>query len=103
MVKLSENITVGTTAQKLVYGDSSRTSLSIYNNDASNRVFIGADENVTTSNGFPIPPKTPVGFLVGLGDEPDLEYWAIAETAPVDVRILEQRGYDPRADSKEVK
>jgi len=101
MVKLGSTIKVGTIPTQILITDVKRTSVALYNNDSSNIIYIGADRSVSTDNGFPIPPKTPAAFMVGMGDTPELGLYAVASGADTDLRIYEQYGFDPRLKIRE--
>jgi len=47
------NVTVGTTATSIASADNTRRSILIVN-EGSVKIYIGSDDNVTTSNGLPI-------------------------------------------------
>ncbi|MBA7592280.1 hypothetical protein ES708_34459 [subsurface metagenome] len=96
MVKLADSVIVGTTAREILIPNKNRTSLTLYNNDSTNVIYLGADIGVTPETGFPLPPKTPVAYMVGLGDTPEIGLYAVSSGADTDVRIYEQYGYDPR-------
>lgn len=78
--------TIGTTSKQLA---NVAPPCHIYNNDNSAIIYWGFNKGVTTSNGFPIPPKNDIYF--------DLRYkkhdiWLISDTADTDIRIS---GIDP--------
>lgn len=78
---------VGTTAVELCVGSEAvtgRTGLYIHNNDDTTPIFIGTDDDVSASNGFPVP----AGESLSLKLEPGQEVYAIAESS-CDVRIIE--------------
>lgn len=78
------NATIGGTAASLVGTNLNRESIEIYNNHASNILYVGEDGNVTTSNGRPILPKSSLTINGYTG-----EIYLIADAAGTDVRYLE--------------
>lgn len=92
MVVLNSKVIIGVTATEICISQPQRSSLSLYNNDPNNIIYIGADVGVTVSNGFPIPAKTAASFMRGLGDTPNLQLFGIAELADNDLRVFEQYG-----------
>lgn len=76
-------ITVGTSATQIRAANTSRRSISIFNN-GSVTVYVGYDNTVTVSNGMPIPP----------GGERELrvtsDVYGIAGTAGQDVRYISE-------------
>jgi len=89
MVSEPRSLIVGTTPVRAVHSLKKRTSLAIANTHATSKVYYGKSNQVTTSSGMVIMPETTAIFLQGLGDRPDHEYWLIADTDGVDVRIDE--------------
>jgi len=89
MVSEPRSILVGTTPVRAVHSLKKRTSLAIANTHSTAKVYYGKSNQVSTANGMVIMPQTSAVFLKGLGDRPDHEYWLVADTADVDVRIDE--------------
>lgn len=65
-----------------------RTKYTVHNN-AANAIYVGRDNQLTTTNGLPIAAGTSRDFTKALGDDTETELWAIAGFAAQDVRILE--------------
>lgn len=80
---------VGTNAVRAVHSNDRRTALGFANEHASAVVYYGHTSQLNTDKGFPILPKTSMFFNKGFGDEPELEFWLISDTASTDVKIME--------------
>jgi hypothetical protein len=82
-------VTVGTTVVELKVGTEiipGRTGLMVANASADTAVlYIGTDNSVTSSNGFPIK----AGQHVFLNLVPGQKIYAICSTASIDARIIE--------------
>jgi len=89
MVSEPRSLIVGTTPVRAVHSLKKRTSLAIANTHVTAKLYYGKSNQVTISSGMVIMPETTAIFLQGLGDRPDHEYWLIADTDGVDVRIDE--------------
>lgn len=76
-------ITVGTAAGLASAASATRQKLTLINNSAAAKVYLGADATVTAANGFPLPPGG--GFTF---EGTTAAVWAISDTAGADVRIL---------------
>lgn len=77
--------TVGVAAAELaVTPQAGRREIEIYNN-SDDPIYLGFDNTVTISNGFPVQPCT--SYVVELGE--DLDIWAIGTVAGQNVRIIE--------------
>jgi len=89
MVKFGSQVTVGTTAERLVHYDEDRTSLLILKDDAQ-ALFIGTDrESTTVAAGFPIAGQGgSISISDFLGSDPRLEYFGVVSAGTGDVRIL---------------
>lgn len=85
---------VGTTPQRVVEQNASRTSLAIANMSGTAIVYVGADNQITTETGFPIAPGSLLTFNTGFGDRPDMARWLIGEEAGIDVRVIEEYGVE---------
>ena len=83
---------VGVTAQRVIEQNERRTSLGIANVSGVDTIYIGADNQLTINNGFPIQPGTQITFNKGFGDRPDIARWLISSGASTDVRIIEEYG-----------
>jgi len=84
--------TVGVTAQRVIEGNQRRTGIGIANLSGTATIYIGADSQLTTSNGFPVYPGTQITFNEGFGDRPDMERWIISDAVATDVRVIEEYG-----------
>ena len=84
--------TVGATAKRVVEQNEARTSLAIANVSGVDTVYVGADNQLSAGNGFPIQPGTQLTFNEGFGDRPDMARWLISSGAATDVRIIEEYG-----------
>jgi len=92
MVSLVERVAIlHTTPTRIIGYDPKRTALGLTNLDGANAIWFGADRSVSVATGYPLKAGAGRDFNVGLGDETELELWAIAETATVNVAILVQR------------
>lgn len=89
MVKLYNQIDVNTTVTRIIPSNPRRTSLVIRNIGDYN-IYLGTDNQVTTTNGFKIAPGNIVSFSKDFGDNPELEFYAIAESGASRIAYLEQ-------------
>ena len=83
------NVSVGTSATRIVQSNERRQSLLIENN-SNLTLYIGEDSSVTTSNGIAILPD---GILTESNDGTKLymgDYWGIVETSTADIRYWER-------------
>lgn len=78
--------TVGTSAAELLAASSTRNNILIKNRDATNSIYIGADNTVTTANGFEIE----AGQGITIDKSPEAAIWAIGAAVGLDVRTLEE-------------
>lgn len=78
--------TVGTSAAELLAADSTRRSVLIKNMDTTNSIFVGADNTVTTANGFEIE----AGQAIAMDKAPQAAIHAIGAAASIDVRTLQE-------------
>lgn len=90
MVTSPFQISVGTTAVRLVPSHTKRTALGIANMHATAILYYSTDPGVTAANGFPIYPRTVRDLNIGLGDDPRTEFFAISDTAATPIAITEQ-------------
>jgi hypothetical protein len=74
--------TVGTTASKIADAGSRGDSVRVRNTHATNTLFVGPDNTVTTGNGYPIPAGQTETFNFSL------TLWAIASGAGTTVGVL---------------
>ena len=87
------NVNVATSATQIVAKNLSRITLIMFNN-GSNTIFLGTDNNVTTSNGYPMAPNTQMVFdFNGDAERHPLFYrgafWGIVASSTEDLRYLE--------------
>lgn len=78
------NNDVGTSAEQLLGGRQRRESVLIKNNHASQILYLGSDDSVSSSNGMPLA----AGESVRL--QTNGPVWAIASGASTDVRYFEE-------------
>lgn len=82
-------LSIGVAAKRATHSDKDRTSLGIANEHATAILYFGHTSELSASNGFPIQPKTSIFFNKGFGDQPELEFWLISDTASTPVKIME--------------
>lgn len=80
---------VGTSAVRAVHSDNARTALGFANEHTSAVLYYGHTSQLSEGKGFPILPKTSMFFNKGFGDEPELEFWLVSDTADTSVKIME--------------
>lgn len=92
------NVTVTTSAGVLVAENKRRTALKIYHN-GSTTIYVGSDNSVTTSNGYPLPAGAELTldidtdkrtneetlytgdiYAIGTGSD-DIRYWEFDDTS----------------------
>lgn len=78
-------VTVGTAAVQIAAASGTRQKLTVRNNSASAKVYLGADNTLTTANGFVIGPGE--GFTF---EGSTAAVFAVSDTASTDVRILSE-------------
>ena len=82
---INTQVNVGTTAVKLPTTPLKyRRAIAIFNNDASENLYIGFDSSVTTGTGWPIPPSSSLPMDINGA----VEVYGIASST-IDIRILE--------------
>ena len=89
MVKLTNQVDVQTIPTRIVYPNPNRTSL-IIRNIGNYVIYIGTDMNVSVTNGFQISPGNAISLTKELGDNPELEFWAISDGGVGRIAWLEQ-------------
>lgn len=89
MVKPYYQRSVSTTPVMLAVSNRNRTSLFIWNDDSATTLYIGFDRLISIFDGMPVPPKSGLSFVEGLGDRPDLEMWGKTGGGSIDIRITE--------------
>jgi hypothetical protein len=87
----STNVSVGVTAAQVdtaanISGLESFVWITLYNNHATQIVYLGADNTVTTANGFPLQPGETQ--IIPATDAPSFDLWAIADGAATDLRVM---------------
>ncbi len=83
-------IEVGITPVRIIHSDKGRTSLAVANMSAGSIVYISASPLVTIGTGFPIRAGTQMTWNKGLGDNPTIARWLVADAPAVDVRVTEE-------------
>jgi hypothetical protein len=81
-------ISVGTSAATLIAASSRRKSVLLQNVHATNKLYIGLADTVTTSTGVRLNPGEAIEFEDYLGP-----VYAIADGASTDVRYIQVGGY----------
>ncbi len=87
-MKLTRQETVTTDAREIVSQSPKRTSLAVHNLGVGT-IYIAADNQVTTSSGFPIRSGASLSFAEIFGDDTTLAYWAIGTGSDI-IAIMEQ-------------
>jgi len=82
---------VGTEVSRIVDFAPGRSSLTIYNNGIAT-IYLGVDNSLSTSNGFPLPAGMAIVFAREFGDNPDLARYAVSEIDGQNIRIQEEFG-----------
>jgi hypothetical protein len=87
-------VSVTDSATRIVAKNLSRIMLKIYNNDATAIVFLGDDNTVTTSNGWPLGPKAAWSQTINVSQDavrffPRTAIFGIVASGTADVRVLE--------------
>lgn len=84
------NVTVSSSATKIVSANASRQGLILTNNSVSTDIFIGQDSSVTTASGLPLyanqtrEKSRSGGSTLWLGD-----VWGICSSGTADIRYWE--------------
>jgi len=79
MVKTYTQEKVTTTAKELISTAPKRTSVWIHNL-GTDKVYVGSDNQVSTTTGFPIIAGQNVTIAKAFGDDPTLPRWFIASS-----------------------
>lgn len=87
-------ITVGTSAEQIVAYNNKRTAASFTNNGAAT-IFVSEDQSDLATNGYPIPVGGALDLVRALGDEPQLEWFALVAAGSENLRVLEAFGELP--------
>ena len=95
MVQLFQYRSIGTTEVRLISSNPVRTGLVLYNNHATQVIYLNRSQGVSTTNGFPIPAGGSVVMKIP-EDDPRGELWAIADGAATDLRFVESFGIPPK-------
>ena len=82
-------ITVGTTVTPVAPYNPRRTAIS-FHNLGNETVFVSNDQVSIQADGFPIPQGQGLDFLAGLGDEPELAWYAESAAGGDDLRVIVQ-------------
>lgn len=80
---------VGVASKRATHSDIKRTSMGIANEHPTAILYFGHTSELSASNGFPIHPKTSIFFNKGFGDQPELEFWLVSDTADTPVKMME--------------
>ena len=87
-------ITVGTAAEQILSYNNKRTAASFTNN-GNNTIFVSEDQNALATNGYPIPVGGALDLVRALGDEPQIEWFALVAAGTENLRVLEAFGLLP--------
>lgn len=87
-------ITVGTGAGQILSYNNKRTTASFTNN-GNNTIFVSEDQSDLAANGYPIPVGGALDLVRALGDEPQLEWFALVAAGTENLRVLEAFGELP--------
>lgn len=87
-------VTVTTTAEQIVAYNNKRTAASFTNN-GSNTIFVSEDQANLATDGYPIPVGGALDLVRALGDEPQLEWFALVAAGTENLRVLEAFGELP--------
>lgn len=55
-------------------------------------IYVGADNQVSVDNGFPVYAGSQITFNRGNGDNTTMERWLISDSTATDVRVIEEYG-----------
>jgi hypothetical protein len=88
----TSKILIGTTATRAFVSNEERTAIGIANMSGTATIFVGADSETSTDNGFPIYPGTQITFNHGNGDNTRMARWIISTGVGTDVRLIEEFG-----------
>lgn len=87
-------VTVGTGPERILSYNNKRTAASFTNN-GSNTIFVSEDEADLLNSGYPIAVGGALDLVRGLGDEPQLGWFAIVAAGTENLRVLEAFGELP--------
>ena len=87
---------VGTAEAMILEASLARTAMILYNNHATQIIYLSRAKGVSISNGFPLPPGASLAFKIP-EDDVTGELWAIADGADTDLRYIESFGLVPRS------
>ncbi|GAI67701.1 unnamed protein product [marine sediment metagenome] len=82
---------VGGLNVQVLEANPNRTSYILYNNHATQIIYLRRSKGVSTVNGFPLPPGGSLAFKIP-EDDVSGELWAIADGAATDLRFIESFG-----------
>lgn len=77
-------VSVGTSATVIVAANTTRRTLSIFNNDASAAMYVGPTDGVTTSNGYPVPAGQSFQDT-----RCETGWWAVCASGTINARYIE--------------
>lgn len=87
-------VTVGTGSTPILSYNNKRTTASFTNNGA-NPIFVSEDQNALLTEGYPIPVGGALDLIRALGDEPQLQWFALVAAGTENLRVLEAFGSLP--------
>lgn len=90
----SRPVTVAATPTQILSYNNQRTTASFTNN-GTNTIFVSEDQLDIATNGHPIAVGGALDLIRALGDEPQLEWFAIVAAATENLRVLEAFGELP--------
>jgi len=96
LAQLFQYKSVGLTEVRVLDSNPGRTSLILYNNHATQTIYLNRSKGVSSSNGFPIPAGAALAFKIP-EDDVTGELWAIGSGAATDLRYIEGFGLVPRS------
>ncbi|GAH20941.1 unnamed protein product [marine sediment metagenome] len=86
---------IGLIESMILEASMTRTAIILYNNHATQIIYLSRAKGVSTVNGFPLPPGASLAFKIP-EDDVTGELWAIADGADTDLRYIESFGLVPR-------
>jgi len=86
---------VGLIESMILEASPTRTAIILYNNHATQIIYLSRAKGVSTANGFPLPAGASLAFKIP-EDDVSGELWAIADGVGTDLRYIESFGLAPR-------
>ena len=93
-MQLFQYALVGVTESQILEASITRTAIILYNNHATQIIYLRRAKGVSTANGFPLPPGGSIAFKIP-EDDVTGQLWAIADGADTDLRFIESFGLVP--------